>query len=367
MTLSGYQLQAELYRSERSIVERGYLGGQPVVLKRLNRQYPLPIDLADYQQEYNILQQIKSDWVIKGYNLDAQQHALILVLEDVGGQSLRQLYRGQALSLEQFLEIAIAITQGLGHIHAADVIHKDINPGNIVFNSDTRQLRIIDFGLSSQMRQEATMLQHPSTLEGTLTYLSPEQTGRINRLIDYRTDIYSLGVTFYELLTGRLPFTTSDPMALVHSHLAKMPPDLMELRPDLPDFLAAMVTIMMAKSAEGRYQSAWGIQADLERLQGQHPIEIPIAQDDYPFQFRLPQTLYGRESELNQLFTSFERSRQPDGTRLVLVTGYSGIGKSSLVRELYRPITAAQGYFTVGKFDQLQRVVPYSALIKAFS
>ena len=366
MTLSGYQRHAELYRSERSIVERGSLHGRPVVVKRLNRQYPLPTDLADYRQEYAILQQIESDEVVKGYGLDAQQHALLLVLEDIGGQSLRQLYRGQALPLGLFLEIAIAISKGLGHIHAANVIHKDINPGNIVFNAETQQLRIIDFGLSSRIRQETAPLQHPNTLEGTLTYLSPEQTGRINRLIDYRTDIYSLGVTFYELLTGSLPFTTTDPMALVHSHLAKMPPSLRLQRPELPDFLAAVVTKMMAKGAEDRYQSAWGIQADLERLQTRPSIELPIAQDDYPFQFRLPQTLYGREAELNQLLAGFEESRH-SGTRLMLVTGYSGMGKSSLVRELYRPITAAQGYFTVGKFDQLQRVVPYSALIQAFS
>lgn len=173
MALSGYQLQTELYRSERSIVERGTLHGQLVIIKRLNRQYPLPIDLVDYQQEYDILQHIKRDWVIKGYELEAQQHELVLVLEDIGGQSLRHLYREQSLSIEQFLEIAIAITQGLSHIHAADVIHKDINPANIIFNPETRQLRIIDFGLSSRIRQETSTLQHPNTLEGTLAYLSP--------------------------------------------------------------------------------------------------------------------------------------------------------------------------------------------------
>ncbi|MEM7066072.1 MAG: adenylate/guanylate cyclase domain-containing protein [Cyanobacteria bacterium P01_B01_bin.77] len=371
MTLSGYQFQSELHRSERSIVERGILHGQSVVLKRLNRQYPLPTDLADYQREYAVLQHIQSDWVIKGYGLNAQRHELILVLEDVEGQSLRQLYREQALPLDRFFDIAIAITQGLSHIHTAQVIHKDINPGNIVFNPATSQLRIIDFGLSSRIQQETATLQHPNTLEGTLNYLSPEQTGRVNRLIDYRTDIYSLGVTFYELLTGSLPFTTTDPMALVHSHLAKMPPSVTELRSDIPDFLAAMVTKMMAKSAEGRYQSAWGIQADLERLQAGlsrgFSSQLPIAQDDYPFQFRLPQTLYGREAELHQLLVSFEESRCSNGSRLVLVTGYSGIGKSALVRELYRPITEAQGYFATGKFDQLQRVVPYAALIRAFS
>ena len=371
MTLSRYQFQAELHRSERSIVERGLLSGRSVVVKRLNRQYPLPADLADYQREYDVLQHIQSDWVIKGYSLNAEQHALILVLEDIGGQSLRQLYQEQALPLDQFLDIAIAITQGLAHIHAAQVIHKDINPGNIVLNPTTGQLRIIDFGLSSRIRQETTMLQHPNTLEGTLPYLSPEQTGRVNRLIDYRTDIYSLGATFYELLTGSLPFTTTDPMALVHSHLAKLPPSVSELRPEIPDFLAAMVAKMMAKSAEERYQSAWGIQADLERIQERLSrglaLELPIAQDDYPFQFRLPQTLYGRETELKRLLASFEEIRCAHGTQLVLVTGYSGIGKSSLVRELYRPITAAQGYFATGKFDQLQRAVPYAALIKAFS
>lgn len=224
MAISGYKIHETLYQSEQSIVERGTIEGQRVVVKRLNRQYPLPQDIARYRHEHDILQQIDSHWVIKSYVLTAEQHALAMVLEDIGGQSLRQQYGGQALALDQFLDIAIAIAQGLSHIHAANIIHKDINPANIIFNPQTHQLRIIDFGLSSQVQQEITSLQHPTNLEGTLGYLAPEQTGRVNRLIDYRSDIYALGVTFYELLTGSLPFTTTDPMALVHSHLAKIPP-----------------------------------------------------------------------------------------------------------------------------------------------
>ncbi|MEO0870108.1 MAG: AAA family ATPase, partial [Cyanobacteria bacterium J06642_11] len=262
---------------------------------------------------------------------------------------------------------AIATTQGLGDIHGANVIHKDINPGNIVFNPDTGQLRVIDFGLSSRMRQENTPLQPAHTLEGTLAYISPEQTGRVNRLVDYRSDIYSLGITFFELLTGRLPFTTTEPMALVHSHLAKMPPSITALRPEVPDFLVAIIMRMVAKNAEDRYQSAWGIQADLEKLQRQPTVTLPIGEDDYPFQFRLPQTLYGREAELNQLLQRFDESCRGMSPGLILVTGYSGVGKSSLVQELYQPITATQGHFAAGKFDQLQRVVPYAAIIKAFN
>ncbi len=366
MAISGYQVHTEIYRSDLTIVERGSWKGQPVVLKRLNREYPLPQDIVRYRQEYDSLRQIESAWVLKSYAIETAQHSLALVLEDIEGESLRTHCQGQPLALDHFLGLAIAMTQGLGDIHTAGIIHKDINPANIIVNSRMGQLRIIDFGLSSSAQQEITTPQHPNTLEGTLNYISPEQTGRVNRLVDYRSDIYSLGVTFYEMLTGHLPFTATDPMALIHSHLAKVPPSLADYRPDLPGFLVAMVTKMMAKGAEDRYQSAWGIQADLERLQ-RGTVDLEIAQDDYPAQFRLPQTLYGREADLQQLRAGFDTICRGGAGQLMLVTGYSGMGKSSLVGELYRPITEAQGYFAAGKFDQFQRVTPYLAWIKALS
>lgn len=364
MTIPGYHLHQVLHRGAASVVERGLWNGQRVVVKRLNRQYPLPQDLALYRQEYEVLRRLDSNWIVKSYGLIAEHHTLALVLEDMGGASLRQHYPEQPLDLDAFLAIAIPITQGLADLHGASIIHKDINPANIIFNPQTGQLRLIDFGLSSQMQQEITVLQHPNTLEGTLAYISPEQTGRVNRLIDYRSDIYSLGVTFYELLTGRLPFTSTDPMTLVHGHLAKTPPSLADQRPDLPEALVALVNRMMAKNAEDRYQSAWGIQADLERLQRRHTA-FAIGQDDYPVQFRLPQRLYGREAELSRLLAGFEATRQGHRGPFILVTGYAGIGKSALVGELHRPVTEAQGYFATGKFEQFQRVTPYSAWIQA--
>lgn len=375
MDLPGYHIHAQVYRSDRSIVEQAtrLLDSEPVILKRTSRQYPLATDLAPYHQEYAIANRIQSDRVVRVQGLETHQTYLVLVLEDIGGRSLRRLYGAQPMALNEFLPVAIAITQGLGHIHAAQVIHKDLNPGNIIYNPETQQLRIIDFGLSSATQQETTALQYPTTIEGTLAYLSPEQTGRVNRLIDYRTDIYSLGVTFYELLAGALPFTTTDPMALVHSHIAKPPPSLADARPDLPTFLVDVVNKMMAKNAEDRYQSAWGIQFDLEQLLAWHrrpskPLTLAIAQQDYPFQFRLPQTLYGREVERDRLLSTFHSvCQQRPVSPLMLVTGYSGIGKSALVQELYGPITEVRGYFAAGKFDQLQRAVPYSAIIAAFS
>ncbi|QQE64209.1 serine/threonine protein kinase [Leptolyngbya sp. BL0902] len=364
MAIPGYETHQVLHCSDVSIVERGLWDGRRVVVKRLNRPYPLPQDLDRYRQEHDLLSRLDSDWIIKSYALMTEHHTLALVLEDMGGDSLRQHYPAQPLDLDTFLTLALAITQGLGDLHRANIIHKDINPANIIFNPQTGQLRLIDFGLSSQVQQEITLLQHPNTLEGTLAYISPEQTGRVNRLIDYRSDIYSLGVTFYELLTGSLPFNSTDPMTLVHGHLAKTPPNLADQRPDLPAALVALVSKMMAKGAEDRYQSAWGIQADLERLQRKIP-DFAIAQDDYPVQFRLPQRLYGREADLKRLLAGFEAMRQGGHGPFVLVTGYAGIGKSALVGELHRPVTEAQGYFAAGKFEQFQRVTPYSAWIKA--
>ncbi|OLP18868.1 hypothetical protein BST81_08090 [Leptolyngbya sp. 'hensonii'] len=384
ITLSGYEDLIRIHDGENSQVYRAWQvkDGRSVILKLLKADYPTPDQLRRYRQEYHLTHQLQLPEVIKAYGLDPWQRTLVMILEDFNGLDLKQWLQQypQGLTVEAFLPLAIKIASALGQLHSQAVIHKDINPANIVFNPKTRTLKLIDLGISTQLSRENPSLQAPGALEGTLSYLSPEQTGRMNRVLDYRTDFYSLGVTFYELLTGTLPFTSDDPMELVHCHLAKQPASLLDVKGgQVPPILAELVNTLMAKNAEERYQSAWGLKADLETcwVQWQETRTIarfPLGQHDVSDRFHIPQKLYGRERELAALLTAFERVAGvspvlgKDATaELVLVTGYSGIGKSALVRSLYKPMTARRGYFISGKFDQFQRNIPYSAVVNAFA
>ncbi|HEY9661532.1 MAG TPA: serine/threonine-protein kinase PknK, partial [Allocoleopsis sp.] len=258
-----------------------------------------------------------------------------------------------------------------------NIIHKDINPGNIVLNLETSIVKIIDFGIATQFNRINPTFKSHYGLEGTFAYLSPEQTGRMNRSLDYRTDFYSLGVTFYELLTGHLPFATTDILELIHCHIAKQPVPPHELNATIPQPVSEIILKLMAKNAEDRYQSAWGIRADLERCVEQletvsRIAPFPLGLQDISNQFQIPQKLYGREAEIEALLTAFDRvatGRNEGNSRfsveLMLVSGYAGVGKSALVQELYKPITARRGYFISGKFDQFQRDIPYSAIAHA--
>lgn len=201
ISLSDHQISAQIHRGANSLVYRGSRkpDNLPVILKVLRQNYPTPTQLTCYKQEYQITQNLDLEGVVKAYSLENYQNTLVIIFEDFGGESLRILQEQQQFTLQEFLQIAIAITEGLDNIHAAKIIHKDINPANIVYNPHTKQLKIIDFGISTQLSQENTTLKNPNFLEGTLAYISPEQTGRMNRPLDYRSDFYSLGVTFYEL------------------------------------------------------------------------------------------------------------------------------------------------------------------------
>jgi energy-coupling factor transporter ATP-binding protein EcfA2 len=299
-------------------------------------------------------------------------------LEDFGGVSLKKWLEGKkTLALRDFLSLAPRIVANLEKIHNAKVIHKDINPANIVLNPETGQIKIIDFGIASVLQRENPGLKNPNVLEGTLAYISPEQTGRMNRSLDYRTDFYSLGVSFYELLTGQLPFRANDALELVHCHLAKQPLEINSLvREKIPPVVEAIIRKLMAKTPEERYQSAYGIRADLEeclrQLETTGKIEdFVIAGQDLANQFQIPQKLYGRETEIATLLTAFQRvataAKNSSHTELMLVTGYSGMGKTTLVREIYQPITEKRGFFISGKFDQFQRDTPYAAVVSALT
>ena len=404
--IANYLLREKIYESVNSEVYRGSRESdrQSFILKVLKQDYPTAQELTRYKQEYEITRKLNLDGVIKAYGLEPYQRTLVIILEDFGALSLKKLMNDSHLfpqvgvvgeRIPDFLRLAIKITEILGQIHAVNIIHKDINPSNIVLNPETNELKIIDFGLSTILTRENPTLKHPNVLEGTLAYISPEQTGRMNRSLDYRTDFYSLGVTFYELLTGQLPFPTADAMELVHCQIAKQPvspSELLERHGDdsLPTVISEIVMKLMAKTAESRYQSAWGLNADLEICLRQLDTtgiieEFPLGAHDISDNFQIPQKLYGREEEIETLLATFARvaaGRRDSGIQktegelnrtetkapmeIMLVAAYSGIGKSALVQEISKPITEKRGYFISGKFDQFQRNIPYSAIVAAF-
>ena len=391
IALAGVSIQSKIYESSASLVYRGTRvhHGRAIIVKILKQDYPSPQELTRYRQEYEITRSLNLEGVVKAYSQQDYQRTLVIILEDFGGESLEQWMHRRSefcpMPLSTFLPLAIKLTDILGRIHAANVIHKDINPNNIVLNPNTGVAKIIDFGISTQFNRTNPTFKSPHVLEGTLAYLSPEQTGRMNRSLDYRTDFYSLGVTFYELLAGQLPFSTIDILELVHCHIAKQPVPPHELNAAIPKTVSDLVLKLMAKNAEDRYQSAWAIKADLEtfaaQLEKNGQIDyILLGLQDISDQFQIPQKLYGRESEIAALLAAFDRVAGVDECRsggagenissstrsqLMLVSGYAGIGKSALVQELYKPITAKRGYFISGKFDQFQRNIPYSAIMAA--
>ncbi|WP_404790677.1 AAA family ATPase [Altericista sp. CCNU0014] len=386
IALSGIAIQSKIYESSNSLVYRGIReeDDRPIVIKLLKQDYPSPQELTRYRQEYEITRSLSLEGVVKAYSQQDYQRTLVILLEDFGGESLEQWMRQRSgfcpMPLPTFLRLAIALTDSLGSIHANHIIHKDINPGNIVFNPGTGVVKIIDFGIATQFNRTNPTFKSPHSLEGTLAYLSPEQTGRMNRLLDYRTDFYSLGITFYELLTGHLPFPTTDLLELIHCHIAKQPVPPHEINTAIPKPISDIILKLMAKNAEDRYQSAWGIKADLEicvhQLEQSGQIDrIELGLQDVSAQFQIPQKLYGREAEITALLSAFDRVARGEGdaqrgniptsSAMMLVSGYAGIGKSALVQELYKPITAKRGYFISGKFDQFQRNIPYSAIADA--
>lgn len=370
--LSGYLLQGVEHESRNTTIYKAtrFLDGLPVILKVLSESSPSVERRARFRQEYELMGRLRQDCVARAYALEAEGDVLSIALEDFHGRSLDKIPGIHDLSLAEWLRLAITIAQRVGQLHDCRVIHKDINPSNIVWNRDTDQLKLIDLGLATELPREVAEPRSPDRLEGTLAYIAPEQTGRLNRSVDYRADFYSLGVTFYELLTGRLPFEDLDASEMVYAHIARRPAPARQLRPDIPQVLSAIVDKLMAKNAEDRYQSAAGLIADLRTClqsldeQGVVP-DFALGSLDFSRSLQIPQKLYGRKEQVEVLRQAFERA-QDGGAELVLVTGYSGIGKSALVHELQAPVAAQRGVFIEGKFDQFTRDVPYSALAQAF-
>ncbi|MBD2449909.1 AAA family ATPase [Nostoc sp. FACHB-152] len=371
VTIPGYHITEELYNGSRTQVYRGYRQNDslPVVVKLLKNPFPSFSELVQFRNQYTIAKNLNSPLIIQTYSLEPYQNGYVLVMEDFGGISLQEWVLARNLqSLTEFLPIAIALCNTLEILYREQIIHKDIKPSNILINPQTKQIKLIDFSIASLLPRETQTLISPNVLEGTLAYISPEQTGRMNRGIDYRTDFYSLGVTFYELLTGELPFQADDAMELIHSHIAKTPPAINSK--NIPHVLSDIVMKLMAKNAEDRYQSVLGLKFDLEhcwhQLKETNKINsFEIAQRDLCDRFIIPDKLYGREAAVDTLLQAFARVSL-GATEMMLVAGFSGIGKTAVINEVHKPIVKQRGYFIKGKFDQFNRNIPLLAFVQAF-
>ncbi|WP_193199539.1 ATP-binding sensor histidine kinase [Nostoc sp. MG11] len=383
--LPGYRITEQIYSGSKTLVYRGIREQDQklVIIKLMRNEYPTFVEIAQFRNQYTITKNLDLPGIVKPYSLENYRNGYALVMEDFGGISLQdwrlgdKAKEGNPVSLSEFFYIAIKVASTLEQLHCdaygelrLRIIHKDIKPANILINPTTGEIRLIDFSIATLLPREIQSLTNPNVLEGTLAYISPEQTGRMNRGIDYRTDFYSLGVTFFELLTGQLPFTPTDPMELVYCHIAKEPLKASLISSNIPPILSNIISKLMAKNAEDRYQSALGLKHDLEVCQNQWqetgniaPFELGYR--DISDRFVIPEKLYGRQREVETLLAAFGRVTS-GVTEMILVAGFSGIGKTAVVNEIHKPIVRQRSYFIKGKFDQFQRDIPLSGLVQAF-
>ncbi|AFY81976.1 trifunctional serine/threonine-protein kinase/ATP-binding protein/sensor histidine kinase [Oscillatoria acuminata] len=371
LALSGYQIGQAIYTGARTLVYQGQResDNKLVIIKFFSAQYPTFGELLQFRNQYTIAKNLDIPGIVQPLSLERLGNSYALVMEDWGGLSLSQYCQQQSLNLADMLDVALQLATILHNLHQQRVIHKDIKPANVLIHPESKQVKLIDFSIASLLPKETQEIQNPNILEGTLAYLAPEQTGRMNRGIDYRADFYALGVTLYQLLSGQLPFESDDPLELLHCHIAKVPVPVEQVNPSVPGMVGAIVAKLMAKNAEDRYQSALGLQHDLEQCltQWQETGEISefeLGERDLSDRFNIPEKLYGRETEVQALLKAFERVSQ-GASELMLVAGFSGIGKTAVVNEVHKPITQQKGYFIKGKFDQFNRNIPLSAFVQA--
>ncbi|HWN49041.1 MAG TPA: AAA family ATPase, partial [Xanthobacteraceae bacterium] len=330
---------------------------------------PEPGIVARLENEYGLAALLDPRWAARPLALERHKGPTTLLLEDNGGDPLDRAL-GRPLELTRFLRLAINLATAIGQVHRHGLIHKDIKPANLLVDA-AGNVRLTGFGMASRLQHERQHPAPPETIAGTFAYMAPEQTGRMNRSVDARSDLYSLGVTLYEVLTGALPFTASDPIEWIHCHIARRPTPPSQRVTGIPRPVEAIILKLLAKTAEDRYQTASGLAADLGRCLAEWEetgrIEaFPLGARDVPDLLRIPEKLYGREEHVGSLLAAFDRVVSRGTPELVLVSGYSGIGKSSVVHELHKAIVPPRGLFASGKFDQYKRDIPYTTLAQAF-
>ncbi|WP_428263618.1 AAA family ATPase [Haliangium sp.] len=372
LQLVDHELRERIYESGRTVVYRGRRreDGSDVIVKTHRHERPPPATIARLRREYEMGALVEGAGVIRYIGVEALGGNVAVVSEDFGGLDLRTQLPSLRGEVELFLGMAVQLADGLSAVHDRNLIHKDVKPGNIVLNPETGTVKLIDFGLASELVRERQGPMGPARLEGSVAYMSPEQTGRMNRTIDDRADLYSLGVTYYEMLCGRRPFSGDDPLELIYCHIAKHPTPPHQVDASIPRPLSDIIMKLLAKNAEERYQSARGLRADLLRCQRSmrdtgRVVDFELGADDRSPTLQVSQRLYGRDPHKRSLLEAFERSSE-GGRELVLVGGPAGVGKSLLIAEMHRPMTARRGYFISGKADLLGRNVPYAVLLQAF-
>ncbi|MGF6508816.1 serine/threonine protein kinase [Paraburkholderia sp. 32] len=345
-------------------------GDDNVLIARPAAEHPPPASLARLAHEFGLKDDLDGAWAVRPRDLVREGGRTLLVLDDPGGEPLARLL-GAPMEVGSVLRLAVGIAAALGKLHQRGLVHKNLKPANILVNCADGQARFTGFGIASRLPRERQALAPPETIAGTLAYMAPEQTGRMNRSVDSRSDLYSFGVTLYQMLTGTLPFTAADPMEWVHCHIARKPVPPRERLETVPAPVSQIVMKLLAKTAEERYQTASGVERDLQRClagwERKHLIDaFPLGEHDTPDRLLIPEKLYGRQREVDTLVAAFDRVVRSGTPELVLVSGYSGIGKSSVVNELHKVLVPSRGLFASGKFDQYKRDIPYSTLVQAF-
>ena len=367
--LSGYVLET-LHVNGEFVLDRGRRpdGGNSILVLSPEHTHTEDANCQRLEHEYALGPELDSAWATRPLALKRHRGRPVLVLTDPGGTPLDRLLR-EPFTVERFLAVAIGLTAALGQVHARGLVHKDVKPANVLVD-DLSRVWLTGFGLAVKVPQQRQAFTPPLIIKGSWAYMAPEQTGRVNRFVDTRSDLYSLGITFYELLTGELPFSASDPLEWIHCHVARQPPSPRARRRDLPKQIEAIVMKLLAKTGEERYQTAAGLQADLQRcleawtLHGQID-SFTIALNDLRDRLQIPDGLYGRDRPIASVMSAFERVASSGETEIVLVSGPAGIGKSSMMNELQMRLTATSCLFAAGKSDQFKLDIPYPAMAHA--
>ncbi|MBN2737948.1 MAG: AAA family ATPase [Spirochaetales bacterium] len=369
--LKGFTVTEEIYNSYNSVILKAKRNSDemPVIIKLLNKDYPAEQELSLFRREYEITKKLRGPNIIELYELLSHKNTLAIVMEDFQGISLHEALETIEITFSEKLDLALQMAAAVAQIHEKNVIHKDINPSNVIWNRISGKLKVIDFGISTELQREKTHYNNLDILEGTLDYISPEQTGRMNRPVDYRSDLYSLGASLYEIFTGKRPYQWNDEAEIIYCHIAKEPLDPRELSPELPPALSKIILKLLSKVVEERYQMALGLKYDLEYCKEQYSKQGKIAdfiigQKDISDRFQIPQEVYGREEEIGFLENLFTQVTSGDSSVLI-VDGHPGVGKSTLIHEILKSIAIKKGYFISGKFDGLEKNIPYFAIIQA--